>query len=119
MSDWRALARAPKPGRFVVTRAALDGRASFSVDLEGFPVLLVKYGAEVFAYFNACPHQYLPLDWRSPNVLSADGTVIRCSNHSAGFDARTGHGVDGLGKGCALIPVPIEILGDEIIIARG
>ena len=64
------------------------------------------------AYVNACPHQYLPLDHRGSNVLSADGAVLRCTNHSAGFRVRDGVGVEGLGQDCVLDAIPI-VVDDE------
>jgi nitrite reductase/ring-hydroxylating ferredoxin subunit len=71
----------------------------------------------VQAFVNACPHQYLPLDHRGDSILSADGTVIRCTNHGAGFCASTGHGVEGLGIDQQLDVVPVRIcdLGQIVI----
>lgn len=112
--DWRALPRAPLPGTAVCAADAMPAPGTKGVEIDGFPVLLVRTGGGLFAYFNACPHQYLPLDWRKSDVLSADGTLLRCSNHEAGFDATTGRGVDGFGAGCALVPIPVEVSGGMI-----
>ncbi|PSK87305.1 nitrite reductase/ring-hydroxylating ferredoxin subunit [Limimaricola soesokkakensis] len=112
--DWRDLPRAPAPGAPVCTAGALAEPGTLGLDLGGFPLLLVRTGIGLFGYFNACPHQHLPLDWRGGRVLSADERLLRCSNHAAGFDAATGQGVEGLGQGCVLIPVPIEETGGEI-----
>ena len=60
----------------------------------------------------------LPLDYRSNQVISADGALLRCSVHEAGFDLRTGLGVEGLGSDCALDPVPVQQTPDgDIVIA--
>ncbi len=72
----------------------------------------MKSAGTLAAYVNACPHQYLPLDHRGANVLSADGTVLRCTNHSAGFRVEDGIGVEGLGLNCALDAIPI-VVDDE------
>ena len=46
------------------------------------------------AYRNLCPHHWLPLTYRSPKILSADGTRLRCSNHGAQFSVEDGHPFD-------------------------
>ena len=97
-----------------LAQAAEDGTTCLEVD--GFPILLLRHGGELRAFVNACPHQYLPLDHKSDRLLSADGTRIRCSNHSAGFDAQTGEGVEGLGLGACLDPVPVSISRGQVII---
>lgn len=114
---WKDLPFAPSPGRRVCGVYDLAGPIH-SVDLDGFPLLLVQCDENLQGYVNACPHQYLPLDWRSSNILSADGKTLRCSNHEAGFDARTGEGVDGFGVGCALDQVPVCRVGDDILIGE-
>lgn len=78
------------------------------MELDGFPVLLARSGGQIRAYVNACPHQFLPLDYRAKSVLSSDGRILRCSNHEAGFDLVTGEGIDGFGAGCALDPIPVR-----------
>ncbi len=112
--SWRDLPRAPLPGTFVCSGDVLPGIGTRSVEVDGFPLLLVRAGAGVFAYFNACPHQYLPLDWRKADVLSADGTLLRCSNHGAAFDVASGKGVDGPGAECDLTPVPVQLVDGEL-----
>lgn len=114
---WRDFPGAPALGTQICATADVPERGVKSVDLDGFPILLVPTPDGLRAYVNACPHQFLPLDWRSASILSEDGTVLRCSNHDAGFDAETGEGLDGFGQGCALDPIPIVVAGDAIRIA--
>lgn len=71
-----------------------------------FPLLLVRMGGFLRAYVNACPHQYLPLDYRSSSVLSADGARLLCSAHGAVFDPATGGCLSGDGAD-GLDPVPV------------
>jgi nitrite reductase/ring-hydroxylating ferredoxin subunit len=80
-------------------------------------MLVFKTRNAVQAFVNACPHQYLPLDHRGNSILSADGAVIRCTNHGAGFCVSTGHGVEGLGIDQKLdaVPVRIDELGRVVI----
>ncbi|MDT0684466.1 Rieske 2Fe-2S domain-containing protein [Roseicyclus sp. F158] len=112
---WRAIPSAPEPGARICLEAEMTGPVH-GCDLGGFPVLLVRSAGGLRAYVNACPHQHLPLDWRSSGILSPDGVSLRCSNHDARFDAATGEGTGGYGAGCALIQVPIEIRGGEVIV---
>ena len=114
--DWRKMPFAPDPGAVICAEADVKTTAQ-SHDLDGFPVLLIRSAEGLRAYVNACPHQFLPLDWRSPNVLSPDGKTLRCSNHDAGFDAATGAGLDGFGAGCALTPIPVAVRDGRIVIA--
>ena len=75
----------------------------------GFPVLLVASQGLVRAFVNLCPHQDLPLDYRSADILSADGSLLLCSNHQAGFRVDDGIGVLDLGHDCALERIPIAV----------
>jgi len=113
---WRDFPGAPAEGKRICSADLVPQTGVTSFDLDGFPILLVASAEGLRAYVNACPHQYLPLDWRSGNILSADGATLRCSNHDAGFDACTGQGVDGLGQGCALDPVPVGISDGWLLI---
>ena len=116
MSDaWKSYPRAPRPGTVLCAAAALPTRGTLGVEVGGFPVLLVRAGG-LRAFVNACPHQFLPLDYRGGGVLSADGAVLRCSNHAAGFDAGTGMGIDGHGQGCWLDQVPVEVRDGQVVI---
>ena len=90
-----------------------------SVELSGFPILLARCESRLVAYVNACPHQFLPLDYRSKSVLSSDGRILRCTNHGAGFSVQTGDGVEGLGIGTCLCAIPVTLEGAAVGIAPG
>jgi nitrite reductase/ring-hydroxylating ferredoxin subunit len=62
----------------------------------------------VCAYRNLCPHQWLPLTYRSARILSADGRRLRCSNHGAEFSVEDGRSL-GDALPCGLEPVPVHI----------
>lgn len=111
---WTDYSSAPKPGTPV---AALDEIVSAKTlmlvsDRGEFPLLLVRAGNAIHAYVNACPHQYLPLDYRGPQILSADGAKLMCTGHGAMFEAATGEPVSG--ADCALDRVPLVIEGGMI-----
>jgi nitrite reductase/ring-hydroxylating ferredoxin subunit len=120
MSDaWKTYSGAPAEGTPICALADIREPGTLGVDIDGFPVLLCRRNGEVRAFVNACPHQYLPLDYRGDNLLSADGTIIRCTNHEAGYDAHTGEGVEGFGIGCELDGIPVKVLADgKIVVAE-
>lgn len=74
-----------------------------------FSMLLVRRGGAVRLYVNACPHNGLPLTYRSPNIVSADGERLMCSNHGAEFAIDDGRAVAGIARGCALIALPAHV----------
>ncbi len=117
MSDaWKSYPGAPEEGTVVCPlEDAADGEAT-CVEVDGFPLVILRRRDEVSAFVNACPHQYLPLNYKSDRLLSADGAIIRCSNHSAGFDAMTGEGVEGLALGACLDPAPVSISHGRIVL---
>ena len=115
--SWKDLSSAPAAGTAVCAAAAVAPTASRMVETERgrFPLLLVATSEGIRAYLNACPHQFLPLDYRADGVLSADGTRLLCSSHGAAFDAATGEGVAGFGVGCALDRVPVTVGPDGMV----
>lgn len=118
-TDWQSLIGAPPPGTRVCPAADLgDGVLSLVLETEAgaFPLLVLRADGTPRAWFNACPHQYLPLDYRSPNILSADRRTLICSVHQARFDAVTGEECEPQ-YGCALEPVPV-IERDGVIFIR-
>ena len=78
-------------------------------------VLVVRRGAELRAYLDLCPHQYLPLTYRGRRVLSGDGERLRCSNHGAEFAVADGRGLSGPGSACGLTSVPLRVDPDGTV----
>ena len=99
--SWTNYSSAPDAGTEICPRDAVRGVLSTVVESGrgSFPLLLVEAAEGLRAYVNACPHQYLPLDHRGTNILSANGTRLMYTNHAAQFDAATGEGVAGEGLG--------------------
>lgn len=117
MSDaWKSYPGAPTEGTVVCPFSDAEDGGATCVEVDGFPLVILRRGDKVSAFVNACPHQYLPLNHKSDRLLSADGSKIRCSNHSAGFDAMTGEGVEGLGLGACLDPAPVSVSHGQIVI---
>ncbi|MFN3259875.1 MAG: Rieske (2Fe-2S) protein [Pikeienuella sp.] len=112
---WKGYRHAPEPGTPVCPLSEVPEAGTLCLNLGGFPLLLVNAGGALRAWVNACPHQYLPLDHKGSRLLSADGRVLRCTSHGAGFLAETGEGVEGPGAGLALDPVPVATGADGMV----
>ena len=113
---WTDYATAPAPGTYICDLRTIGAVTALSVRSEAgaFPLLLAQDGDELLAYVNACPHQYLPLDYRSDRLVSADGTMLMCSAHGARFDILTGAAV--AGADCGLDPVPVAVVDGTVVI---
>jgi nitrite reductase/ring-hydroxylating ferredoxin subunit len=116
--SWTDYSSAPAPGTPVCEAARLNGVLSLSVTTEkgAFPMLVVQVDGALRAYVNACPHQYLPLDYRGNQLLSADGSKLMCTAHGARFDILTGEAIEG--ADCGLDAVPVAIRAGMVVIAN-
>jgi nitrite reductase/ring-hydroxylating ferredoxin subunit len=114
---WTDYSSAPPPGTVICPAGQITSVHALRVttDRGSFPLIVLRDGGQVRAFVNACPHQYLPLDYRGTTLLSADGTKLLCTAHGASFDKTTGEVVQG--ADCGLDPVPVALIGDDIIIA--
>ena len=113
--SWRDISTAPDPGTVVCELDQVEGVRAF--DLSGFPLLVIRDAAGLRGFVNLCPHQYLPLDYRGDQLLSADGARLICTSHQAQFDATTGE-VHGGPASCGLDPVPLREQNGKIAIAE-
>ena len=114
---WRGYASAPPEGTSVAPLGAVgEGATTLTVSSPNgeFPLIVVRRGGAIRGFVNACPHQFLPLDYRGATILSADGTRLMCTSHGAAYDAVSGEGVAGFGLGCALDPVPLVVAGGTL-----
>ena len=80
-------------------------------------VLLLRRGAQVWAYVNRCPHFSLPLDFEPGEFATYEGEVVMCAHHSALFRYDDGLCIDGPCAGHRLDPVAIDITGGVIRLA--
>lgn len=113
---WKSYRGAPREGTRICALSEVPDGNTLCLDLDGYPILVVRLGDDVRAYVNACPHQYLPLDHKGDRLISADKTILRCTNHAAGFSVTTGEGVEGLGIGECLDRIPVAVEGHSILV---
>jgi nitrite reductase/ring-hydroxylating ferredoxin subunit len=115
--DWREDDDAPAQGAVVGLAARFDKDGAYFVDIGDFAMILVRRGAALSAFWNLCPHQFLPLNWRGDSVLSADGALIRCSNHDAAFHAGDGTPAGGGSPvACGLSQIPVRVEDGNVVI---
>lgn len=116
---WRAYSSAPPLGTRVCALSDLAEKTILSLEIESekgkFPLLAVMDGERPRAFVNACPHQYLPLDFHGDNILSADGRKLMCTSHGAGFSVDDGRCIEGPADGCALDAVPVNVDGEGFV----
>lgn len=93
--------------------------ASVIVDGQPLDIAVFLYGGSVVAYLNVCAHQGRPLNWAENEFLFDEQGHLVCAHHGACFDLRSGVCTQGPCRGASLNRMPVEIVGDEVIIASG
>ena len=96
-----------------------SGSRGFTVGGGDWPLrgFVVRCGNEVRGYVNHCPHAGHPLDLRPHRFLTPDRTLILCSSHGALFEKEAGLCLAGPCAGTRLRAVPLELVGDFVLIA--
>ncbi|MDO5527997.1 MAG: Rieske (2Fe-2S) protein [Paracoccus sp. (in: a-proteobacteria)] len=110
---WDQYPGAPAPGT-PLCAADFTGARTVSAGAFGAIVIRGDDGA-LRGFVNLCPHQFLPLDYRAAQIVSADGARLICSSHQAQFDAVTGEVCAGPAE-CGLSVLPLQEAGGQIII---
>lgn len=91
---WQNYPNAPRLGAVICPSKVIEEGKSHGLDIMSngrvFPVMATRINDVIYCYVNACPHQYLPLNYRSDNIISSDGHYFLCSAHGAAFDIKTG-----------------------------
>lgn len=72
-------------------------------------IFLVREGAAVRGYVNACPHLGVPLEFQPDRFLTADGAYILCATHGALFRIEDGHCFAGPCAGLGLEPLALTV----------
>lgn len=95
------------------------GSRAFTVGGGNWPLrgFVVRSGNQVRGYVNHCPHAGHPLDLRPHRFLTPDRAMILCSSHGALFEKDAGLCLAGPCAGQSLRAVPLEVIGDVVLIA--
>ncbi len=81
-----------------------------------WPIVIVRWGHQVFGYVNKCPHDGVNLDWETNQFLDPNGVRLMCGKHGALFELGTGVCVDGPCKGKGLTPIALTISDNDICV---
>jgi nitrite reductase/ring-hydroxylating ferredoxin subunit len=81
-----------------------------------WPIVVVRWGRQVFGYVNRCPHHGVNLDWERNQFLDPNGVRLMCGKHGALFELGTGACVEGPCKGEGLEPVPLAVIDGDICV---
>jgi nitrite reductase/ring-hydroxylating ferredoxin subunit len=81
-----------------------------------WPIIVVRWGKQVFGYLNRCPHNGVNLDWECNQFLDPNGLRLMCGKHGSSFEIGTGRCVDGPCKGSGLTPVALAVLDGDICV---
>jgi nitrite reductase/ring-hydroxylating ferredoxin subunit len=73
------------------------------------PVIVVRRGANVWAYVNRCPHFSVPLDYEPGLVHCYRAQVLMCAHHSAIFRFEDGRCIEGPCAGASLDAVAVVV----------
>lgn len=95
------------------------GSRAFTVGGGDWPLrgFVVRCGSEVRGFVNHCPHAGHPLNLRPHRFLTPDRAMILCSSHGALFEKDAGVCLAGPCAGERLRTVPLEVIGDFVLIA--
>jgi len=86
-------------------------------DEKPFPIVVVRWGKQVFGYVNKCPHDGVNLDWERNTFLEPNyGLRLMCGKHGALFELGTGMCIEGPCKGRGLIPVDLAVVDNDICV---
>lgn len=78
-------------------------------------MFVVRSGATVVGYRNACPHyDHARMAWRKDEFLNADRSLIHCAAHGALFRIEDGVCAAGPCLGQRLTVVELACRGDQI-----
>jgi len=80
------------------------------------PIIIVRWGKQVFGYLNRCPHDGVNLDWERNQFLDPNGLRLMCGKHGSTFEIGTGNCVDGPCLGDSLTPVAVTVIDNDICI---
>jgi nitrite reductase/ring-hydroxylating ferredoxin subunit len=73
------------------------------------PIVLVRRGAQVWAYANRCPHFSVPLDFEPGEISCYRAQVLMCAHHSALFRFEDGHCIEGPCAGASLDAMKVDV----------
>ena len=115
---WREHQAAPDSGTALCQLADLpdgEGREVVFGQAPGeLRIVVVRRGAQAWAYLNCCPHNYIPLNDQPDRFTTFDHEWVICSAHGAVFRYEDGFCEDGPCRGRSLESVPVAVVGGVV-----
>jgi nitrite reductase/ring-hydroxylating ferredoxin subunit len=86
------------------------------VELRAGPrsLVVMRSGAQAWAYVNVCPHFSLPLNSQPGDFLVVGERRVMCAFHCAIFRFEDGVCIEGPAEGRALERVPVSVVDGEV-----
>ena len=116
----RDVASGPAAGEILCRLAEIeDGKGrefTFGTEKEPFEFFVYRRGEEIFAYRNACPHMYVPLNLKDGVFTEKSGKYFLCNFHGALFQVEDGLCMAGPCRGRSLQSVAVGLEGDRVIV---
>jgi nitrite reductase/ring-hydroxylating ferredoxin subunit len=121
ISGWREHRAAPGPGVALCLLADLPDGEGREVVLGNAPeplrIVVVRRGAQAWAYRNCCPHNYIALNDQPDRFTTFDHEWLICSAHGAVFRYEDGFCEDGPCRGRSLESVPVVVVDGVVRVA--
>ena len=94
-----------------------EGKSLELQDAGGLRELVVlRDGAAVHGYLNACPHLGVPLEMVPDRFMNAAGTHVICRTHGALFEPATGYCISGPCAGQSLTPIGVVVDSEDWVV---
>jgi nitrite reductase (NADH) small subunit len=100
---------------FAVKLGDLPPESGKVVKVNKRSILMVNKGGSIHAFLNRCPHQESPFGGTAYKVLGCVAGTVVCPMHEWVFDIPSG---EAIGRpGFCLKPYPVQIAGDDVLVA--
>lgn len=120
MSDWKEWPFAPGLGTMLCKLTDIPDKGAkevvFGEGYDCFRVLLLHSAGGVRAYRNRCAHVHIPLNYEPDLFHVLDDDVLMCAHHGAMYRIADGFCFDGPCEGASLMPVPVTVRGDAVVL---
>lgn len=105
---------APAPGTVLGRLEDIADPGARISDWGDGAIILARRGADVFAYWNECPHANRPLNLPDGRVFLHEQKFLLCPAHGASFVMESGDCAGGPAAGGALKAVAVTVADGEV-----
>ncbi len=91
----------------------IPDQGAIEVEIDGDSLVVLRYGTQVTAFHNICPHAGRPLNWAPGKFLLSAGQLV-CAAHGASFKPENGECIGGPCRGQSLKAVNIALFDGDV-----